>query len=151
MNRLSLFDSDRPCHLLIFIPRPVSIPGDRMRTDKNAFSAPSIKLSELLILSMLGEIFSRRHIEIFSYLFPRKQDLKLQCTCKLSPTESTYMKYQILFSGKNMKTMISLSSAEFLQRVVNEIKFSLSLLLTEFYTSRKCPSFFHNVTVATHE
>ena len=51
-------------------------------------------------LSMLGNNFSRQHFEIFLLFFPRKQDLiRLFC-----------MTYQILFSGKNKKNTINLSS-----------------------------------------
>ena len=36
---------------------------------------------QILTLSTLGIIFSRRHIEIFSLIFPRKQDLTFYVNC----------------------------------------------------------------------
>ena len=56
-------------------------------------------LQSFLTLSTLGKIFSRQHFEIFFFSY----------FC---------MKCQILFSGKNKKNIINLSSAENAQRVV---------------------------------
>ena len=47
-------------------------------------------------------------------------------SCKLSPMKSIRMKCQILFSGKNKKSIICLSSAEVAQRVV-KVRASLFL------------------------
>ena len=68
-----------------------------------------------LALSTLGKIFSRRHFEIF-FLFSQKTGNDI--SCKSSPKETICMKCQILFSGKNKKNIINLSSAENAQRVV---------------------------------
>ena len=62
--------------------------------------------------STLGKFFSKQHIEIF-FVFSQKTGLDI--VCKLSPLETTCMKCQILFSGKNIT---NLASAEFAQRVV---------------------------------
>ena len=71
---------------------------------------------EHLTLSTLGKIFSRQHFEIFfSYFF---QKTGFDISCKLSPEETICMKCQILFTGKNKKNIINLSSAENAQRVV---------------------------------
>ena len=59
----------------------------------------------VLILSMLVKISSREYLEIFLF-FPGNWTF--------------YAKCQILFSGKNKKNNINLSSAEFAQRVVME-------------------------------
>ena len=67
-----------------------------------------------LTLSTLGKIFSRQQ-KYFSY-FSQKTGFGI--LCKLSPAETICIKCQILFSGKNKKTIISLSSAESAKRVV---------------------------------
>ena len=41
----------------------------------------------------------------------------LDISCKLSPGETIYTKYQNLFSGERKKDVIKLSSAEFAQSV----------------------------------
>ena len=75
---------------------------------------------------MLGKIFSRRHFEYFLH-FTQKTGFDFSCklSCKLSPRENIYIICQNLFSWKykkktnkqtNKKT-ISLSSAEYAQRV----------------------------------
>ena len=68
-------------------------------------------------LCMLGKNFSRQHYEILFYFSPRKQNLTT--LCKLSPKETVCMKCQILFSGKNKKNIISLSSAEFARSMLS--------------------------------
>ena len=88
-----------------------------------------------LTLSTLGKIFSRRQIDDIFLIFPRKQDLTFQANCllrrqfawnvkscflgKIRKTKETIcLKCQILFSGKNKKNIINLSSAENAQKVV---------------------------------
>ena len=46
------------------------------------------------------------------------QKSEYDVSCKLSPMETICMKCQIMFSGKNKKNIINLSSAELAQRVV---------------------------------
>ena len=57
-------------------------------------------LVRFMLLSMLGKIFSRRHIEIFSSF---SQKTRFDISCKWSPMETICMKCQILFSRKNKK------------------------------------------------
>ena len=52
---------------------------------------------------------------MFSYF---SQETGFDISCKLPPLETICMKYQILFSGKDKKNIVSLSSAELAQRVV---------------------------------
>ena len=66
--------------------------------------------------STLGKIFTRRHFEIFFFLILQKTGFDI--SCKLSPMKIICMQCQILFSGKNKKNIINLSSAELAQRVV---------------------------------
>ena len=47
------------------------------------------------------------------------QKMGFNISCNLSLVEIICMKCQILFSEKNKKNIISLSSAEFAQRMVN--------------------------------
>ena len=68
------------------------------------------------MLSTLGRIFSRRHIEVF-FLFSLETGFDI--SCKLTPAETICMKCHNLFPGKNKKIMINLSSAELAQRVAN--------------------------------
>ena len=63
---------------------------------------------------MLGKIFSRQHIEIFFFFF---LETVFDISCKLSPLETICINWQILFSGKNKKEIISLLSTE-----LNQIK-----------------------------
>ena len=66
---------------------------------------------------MLGKIFSRQHFEIFFSYFSLKTEFGI--SCKLFPNE---MKFQTRFSDKKKeqkKNIISLSSTESAQRVVN--------------------------------
>ena len=65
-----------------------------------------------LPLSTLGKIFKRQYTEIFFSYFPQKTGFDI------SPMETICMKYQTMFSGKNKKNIINLSSAEFSYRVV---------------------------------
>ena len=56
-----------------------------------------------LTFSILGKIFSRRHIEIsFSYF---SQNTGFDSLCKLSAIGTICMKSHILFSGKNKKNI----------------------------------------------
>ena len=52
---------------------------------------------------------------IFSYFY---QKTCFDISCKLSPMETICMKWQILFSGKNKKKIIKVSSAEFAHTVL---------------------------------
>ena len=54
-------------------------------------------------------------LKYFSYF---SQKTGYDISCKLSPKETICMKCRILFSGKNKKNIINLSSAENAQRVV---------------------------------
>ena len=77
------------------------------------------------MLSTLGKILSRCHFEnYFSFLFfsPRKQNLTFHAKC---------MKCLILFSGKNVKYISNLSSAELAERVV-EVKYGISQVASSF-------------------
>ena len=67
------------------------------------------------MLNTLGKNFSRQLFEIFFLFFPK---IGFDILCKLSPMETICIKCQILFSGKNTKNVISLSSAELGQRVI---------------------------------
>ena len=49
-------------------------------------------------------------MKYFSYF---SKETGFDISCKLSPLETFCMNYQILFSGKSKKNLISLSSAEF--------------------------------------
>ena len=64
---------------------------------------------------MLGKSLSRRHFKIFSYVF---QKIDFDISYKSSPSETICMKCQSIFSRKNKKNNIRLSSAELVQRVV---------------------------------
>ena len=63
----------------------------------------------------------------FFYLFfpPR---IRFGISCKLSPIKVICMKYQILFSGKNKKTITSFSSAEFAPRLVKAKCFACCII-----------------------
>ena len=67
------------------------------------------------LLSTLGKIFSRQHLEIFFLFFPENRS---DISCKLSPMETICMKFQIPFSGKNKKNVINLLSAELAKTVI---------------------------------
>ena len=67
------------------------------------------------MLSMMGKLFSRGHFEMVSFFF---LETKFDISCKLSSVKKICMKCQILFPGKNKKTVIDVSSAELVQRVV---------------------------------
>ena len=67
---------------------------------------------QYLTLCMLGKNFSRPHWRYFS------RKISFDISCKLYPKETLNMKWQSLFSGKNKKNNISLSSAELLWWVV---------------------------------
>ena len=74
----------------------------------------------------------------FILIIHRKQDL---ISCKLTIMETICIKSQILFSGKNKKTIINVSFAEFAKRVVkvNGSKicqvYSVALIIREENTS----------------
>ena len=76
--------------------------------DKYAYNNRIWLLRHILMLSILGKNFSRRHFEIFFLIFPWKQALE----------ETICMKGQSLFSGKIKKNIIYLSSAELVQWLV---------------------------------
>ena len=67
------------------------------------------------MLSLLGKIFSRRHIEILFLIFSQKTGF--DNLCKLSPLETICMKCLNLFSGKNKKN-INLLSVELAQKML---------------------------------
>ena len=77
--------------------------------------------SDVLIRTLAKEMFTGFFFlflalaAIFSYFF---QKTEFDISCKLSPLETICMKCQILFSGKNKKNIINLSSAELAQGVV---------------------------------
>ena len=71
-----------------------------------------LKWFDVLNLSALGKFFSRRHIEIFFLIFPRKQELAFHSNCLHC------IKCQNLFSWKENRKNINLSSTELAQRVV---------------------------------
>ena len=85
------------------------------RGDKRYIMCLLLSRVILLTLSTLGKIFSRRHIDWFSYF---SQKTGFDISCKLSQLETICMKCQILFSGKNKKNITNLSSAELAKRVV---------------------------------
>ena len=70
-----------------------------------------------LTLSTLDKSFSRWHFEIFLFSY-FSQETRLDISCQLSPLETIWMKYQILFSVQNKKNIINLLSAEFAPTVV---------------------------------
>ena len=67
----------------------------------------------ILMLSMLGKIFSRRHWKYFSYF---SQKIGFEISCKSGNNFAWALKY--LYYGWNEENIIDLSSAEFAQRVV---------------------------------
>ena len=79
--------------------------GNRLASPKSCGRRVSL---DVLTLSTLGKIFSRRHIEIFFLIFPEN---RINISCKLFP-ETICMKRQILFSGKTEKNITNLSPAE---------------------------------------
>ena len=69
-----------------------------------------VKNTGQLILCMLGKILTADiWNEIFCYFF---QKTEFDISCKLSPKKTIFMKCQNLFSWKNDKNIIILSSAE---------------------------------------
>ena len=56
--------------------------------------------------------------EILKYLSYASRKIGPDISCKSSPQETICMKRQSLFSGKNKKNIINLSSAESAQRVI---------------------------------
>ena len=67
-------------------------------------------------------------------LFSQKTGLDI--SCKLSPMETICLKYQILFSVKNKKHIVSLLSAEFVHRVVKFVTDSFVFQIQETILSR---------------
>ena len=65
---------------------------------------------------MLGKTFSRRHFDFFFYF---SQLIGFDISCKLSPEETICMKCQNLFSQKNNKNIINMSSTEFAHSIVS--------------------------------
>ena len=65
---------------------------------------------------------------MFFFLFSQKTGFDI--SYKLSSVETICMKCQILFSGKNEKNIINLSSAELTNRVLQEVKLYNNLLKT---------------------
>ena len=74
---------------------------------------------------MLGRNFSRRHFDIYIFLF-FAENISFDILCKLV---KICMKCQRLFSGKNNKNIINLSSAEFAQRVVKFKEYGLYIYM----------------------
>ena len=77
------------------------------------------------------------NLKYFSYF---SQETGFDISCKLSLMETICIKCQILFSGKNKKNFINLSSAELAQRVVKvkapdgrDIKIAYCLFVLRFY------------------
>ena len=68
-----------------------------------------------LTLSTLGKFFSRLHFEIFFFLYPENWIWHFM---QIVSMETICMKCQILFWGKNKKSITTLSSTEYAQRVV---------------------------------
>ena len=64
----------------------------------------------------MGNIFSRRHFEIFFLFFSENRLWHFMQIVQ----ETICMKCQSLFSGKNKKNIIRLSSAEIAQRVFKD-------------------------------
>ena len=63
------------------------------------------------------------------HIFSRKQDLTFHANC-LNPMETICMKCQILFSEKNKKNIINLSSSELAKRAVTvKLVFALFQLM----------------------
>ena len=82
------------------------------RTEKYVHAPPRQGSDFLpLTLYMLGEIISRRLFQTFFFFF--LENRIFDTSCILSPKETICMKCQILFSRRNKKNIISLSSADF--------------------------------------
>ena len=89
-----------------------------------------------LMLSILGKISSRWHLKIFFLFFPENM---FDISCKLSPKETICMKCKILFSGKNKKNIIYLSSAEFAQWMLK-----VNIMYSTYIFSPNCKSAFNS-------
>ena len=85
--------------------------------------------------------FSHPLTDILKY-FCQKIIIVLDISDKLSPKETICMKSQSLFSGKNKKNIINLSSAEFAQSVV-KVK-----MHTKYHIY---PKFLHNICLSNFE
>ena len=68
----------------------------------------------LLMLSLLGKTFSRHHCKILLFF----QKIGVKVSYKSSPMEAICINYQSLISWQNKTHFVSLSTAEFAQRVV---------------------------------
>ena len=77
-----------------------------------------VKFSADGILKYFSYFSQKTGFDISCKLSPFFQKTGYDILCKLSPKETICMKCQILFSGKNKKNIINLSSAENAQRVV---------------------------------
>ena len=66
----------------------------------------------VLLLKLLVNFSAEDILNYFSYF---SQETGLDISCKLSPMKTTCVRCQLLFSGKNKKNIINLSSAEFAQ------------------------------------
>ena len=78
----------------------------------NQLTAAKVNITYILMLNTLGKFSADDILKYFSY-FSLKTGFDV--SCKLSPSEKICMKYQVLFSRKNI---IILLSAELAQRVV---------------------------------
>ena len=78
-----------------------------------------IQSNPLYRLALWVKFSADNILKYFSYF---SQKTGYDISCKLSPKETICMKCQILFSGKNKKNIINLSSAENAKRVVKVIQ-----------------------------
>ena len=94
----------------------ISLKNNKKKKKIKMSSATVTVVISTLINTALWVKFSADDIlKYFSY-FPQKTGYDI--SCKLSPKETICMKCQILFSEKNKKNIINLSSAKNAQRVV---------------------------------
>ena len=92
-----------------------------------------------LTLSTLGKIFIRRTFWNIFLIFTRKQVLIFYANC---------MKCQILFSGKNKKNVINVSSAELVQRMVQLIHWFVAFYLKSNKNKQSQPRSAYALTTA---
>ena len=71
-----------------------------------------------VIFSMLNTLVKSTTDNILKHFSYFSQKTGFDSSCKLSPMETICMKCQILFSGKNKKTIANLSSTELVKRVI---------------------------------
>ena len=67
------------------------------------------------MLSTVGKIFKRRHIDFFSHF---SQETAFVILCTLSPVETICMKYKSCFPETMITISLYLLSAEYANRVV---------------------------------